>query len=306
MSTRFVDAVELHPVARAVRDAAVQGRRDEVVGQLRGLEAPERGYVMRAVAESHERLQLGPLDLESDDGRLLAVLFAHVACTKAWDERGGASAESTSKERFERFRQGLIVAEGVLIDVVARDPDLVDAWDLRIRTSMGLELGLSESRRRHRRLDALQPDHFPAHRDLLQVLSPRWFGDWDQQLGWARERAATSEDGSLGPALVALTHVEGWVEHGPDHLRRADVIDEVIESSQRSVMHPSFSSSYGGREVHAALALLFSVAERPVHADVHFRALGTQPVQTVWAYFDDPGATYEKYRRAAEAVGDRR
>lgn len=75
----------------------------------------------------------------------------------AWEARGSGRASTVSQEQFARFFALLEHAEQSLIEVCAREPEFVAAWNVRLVTSRGLQLGRSETRRRYQRLAAISP-----------------------------------------------------------------------------------------------------------------------------------------------------
>ena len=282
-----------YPESIRLADAVSAGDRDGVVAALAAIPAAgDRGCVQRLVAASCRRIDVETRDIGSPEGRSVAVLAAHGLVVQAWTARGTGSSDETSPGQFRRFRDLLVRAERILVNVVAADPGHADAWDLRIVTARGLGLGLGEIRRRHQRLVELAPTHLPAHQDMLVALCPRWFGTWPEAFEHAREVSAAAAPGSLGAALILIAHLEGWVEKGPDYLAQDAVVDEVVEAGRASVFHPDFVPVPGWREVHASFALFFSLVGMTGHAAAHFRELGDHHVEGPWSYLEDPPRQY--------------
>lgn len=302
----FVSAAELYPAVGAALELARSSQWDELVAALDRMSASERSATMRVVAGEEPRLPVPVSDLATPQGRVLTVLLAHCLVEQAWLARSSRQADQVTAGAWKTFRELLVRAERLLVETTARDRAQVDAWALRILTARGLQLGPAEARRRHAAVLSLVDEHQLADEQLLQMLCPKWFGDWPTVFEFARGRAATAAPGAFEHLLVVKAHLEGWVEKGPEYLKQQAVIDEVVAAAQASVWHPDCRRDLGWHSAHSNLALFFSMADMPDVAAGHFDALGDQPVEATWAYFDDPDGTYRLRREVARPTATKR
>jgi hypothetical protein len=230
---------------------------------------------------------------------LLADRYLHIG----WDIRSGARAQHVSRDRFDQFHAWLRRAEQLLIEVCAEHPSYAHAWTVRVVTARGLELGQSEARRRYDRLAAHHPHHYPAQTQLLQSLCPKWSGSWEAAHGFARECAAAAPDGSHSGALVALAHLEHWLElesmERAAYMRGLTVRDDLRFAAQVSVLHPAYRPGFHGIGAHSAFALAFSLGGHHDDAIPHFLELEDRASEFPWQYMSDPTAAFIKYRKAA-------
>jgi hypothetical protein len=204
-----------------------------------------------------------------------------------WSARGHALASDTSGDQFAAFREWLIRAEQLLTAVCADDPAYAPAWAARILTARGLEVGQSEAIRRYRQVDSLFPHHFPAQRDALIYLSPRWHGDNRTAHAFALKALQEAPDGSDSGSLIAFYHLERWMEAGRDEagaaiLAQPAVLDEIRDAAARSVLHPSHVPGPLGIQAQSAFALALWLAGERADAAVHLRALGGRASAFPW------------------------
>jgi hypothetical protein len=276
---------------------------------------PEFSEVADAMARrdwpaTEEALSALPADQESYALELLAdedgvetfledSVAAHPASARArtalaarwivlgWSARGHALASETSGDQFAAFREWLIRAEQLLTSVCADDPAYAPVWAARILTARGLEVGQSEAIRRYRQVDSLFPHHFPAQRDTLIYLSPRWHGDNRTAHAFALRALEEAPDGSDSGSLIAFYHLERWMEAGRGEagaaiLAQPAVLDEIRDAASRSVLHPSHVPSPLGIQAHSAFALALWLAGARAEAAVHLRALGGRASAFPW------------------------
>lgn len=112
------------------------------------------------------------LTADPDDTLAASMLGYHLIKT-GWAVRTTARAKYVSREKFAIFHDYLRKAEQILIDAAARDPADVSVWVNRLVSARGLQLGLSEVRRRYDRLAGYDPHHLPGQTQLLQSLCPK-------------------------------------------------------------------------------------------------------------------------------------
>jgi hypothetical protein len=269
----------------------------------------ERSFVVHAAREvAGSDHWLAELVASGTGSTLPSVLLAGRVITLAWQARTALRAEHVSREQFASFHDQLRRAERLLIDVTALEPQNAMAWNLRLITARGLELGQSEARRRYNRLAEHHPHHSQSQQQLLQQLCPKWGGSWDEMHAFARERMLAAPPGSLSAVLVVLGHLERWLDvdggaKGEAYLRQPQVYHEIVEAAQRSVLAPAFRARFGWVFAHNAFAMILSLRGDHAMAAVHFRALGNAASEFPWGYLGDESAAFKRYRKAALAKG---
>lgn len=233
----------------------------------------------------------------------LRTLQAHAMVIRAWEVRTHHHASYVAADQFERFAKHLQEAEQILIDVCAREPRASLPWCLRLMTARGLELGMSEARRRYDRLTEHHPRHFVGHAQLLQRLCPKWGGSWDEAFAFARKSAKDAPIGSNLPALVAQAHLEQWLETAKkdqrSYLNRVDVRSEVDEAAAASVLHADYQPGFDWVTAHTLFGILYALAGDVAAATPHFQALGEVVAEGAWGYLAEEAAPVSKIRAAA-------
>lgn len=234
--------------------------------------------------------------------RLARALWCWARIREGWEIRSSARAEEVSADQWSGFREALIEAEIVLVELSAKDPADGLVATARLNTARGLGLGLSEGERRYRRVAAHHHDAVTPQSLHLQFLAPKWYGDRDRMLVFARERLAEAPPGSSAGRLVAEAHREMWVseEDGgaaffADPARR----EELLSAADSSVWHPEYGG--GAFEVldHSMFAVAHVLAGRHADAARHFTALGNRAARAAWAYYRDPEKAYAEARASS-------
>jgi hypothetical protein len=231
---------------------------------------------VRSVADQH------PGDV------LPATVLAHVLTVIGWEVRSAKRAQYVSSEQFEQFHDHLRRAERLLVDVIARDPDMIVAWHLRLTTARGLQLGQSEARRRYDELSRRHPNHMPAQQQLLQQVCKKWGGSFEKAHAFGRECLTGAPAGSHSPVVVAEDVIEHWFDlNDPEttrYVQSSQVQAELREAADRSVFHPSFQRTPGWVRVMSTFACAFSLANLYPAAASCFRALGPYGHTAGWDY----------------------
>jgi hypothetical protein len=230
---------------------------------------------------------------------LLAERYVYIG----WDIRSGARAQHVSQDQFTQFHDWLRRAEQLLIGVCAEQPAYAPAWTARLMTARGLQLGQAEARRRYDRLSAHHPHHYRAQTQLLQQLCPKWSGSWDAAHGFARECATAAPDGANSGAMVALAHIEHWLDldsgERTAYMRGLPVRDDLRNAARVSVLHPGHRPDWNSIGAHSAFAFAFSVGGHFADAAPHFAFLGDRATEFPWQYLPDKKSAFLKFRKSA-------
>jgi hypothetical protein len=244
----------------------------------------------------------------SSEQLLARTMLASALIQIGWGIRTNSRAQYVSKDQFRQLHDYLRQAEQVLIDVIAHDPNNVAAWNERMVTARGLQLGLSEARRRYDHAARLAPHLVAPQKQMLQHLCPKWAGTLDQVHAFARECAFSAPPGSLNGQLVADGHLEHWAtlsgSEARAYLGSSAVQEEVTAAAYHSVLNSAFVPVFGWVVAHAYFALLQSAAGNPAAASVHFQAVGSFDISELWSqFFDDAQSTCARHRAAALPKG---
>jgi hypothetical protein len=309
-----IDPFDTLPELTPLRQAALSGGWPETEAFFAGLDSAEKQSFAAGVLTDLAGVEgyLERAATAAPEGPLARTLLAQRYINIGWDIRSGARAQHVSGSQFDQFHAWLRRAEMLLIEVCAEHPSYAPAWTARLMTARGLQLGQAEARRRYDRLAAHDPHHYPAQAQLLQQLCPKWGGSWDAAHGFARECAAAAPDGSHAGALVAVAHLEHWLEldglEGTAYVRGLPVRDDLSFAAQVSVLHKEYRPGFHGIGAHGAFAFAFSLGGHFTEALPHFLELDDRASEFPWNYAGDPQATYVKYRKSAleKAWGEQR
>jgi len=299
-----LDLTQSYPVLRQLRQDAVAGQYDAVAAQLEAFEehdgdAFSTGCEVVASTPGVEVHLTRRAERQPDD-LLGRTLLAHRQVVRGWEARSGYRAQHVSADQFRAFHDLLRTAEKMLIELCAIAPETAYPWQVRLMTARGLELGLSETRRRYDRLAEHHPHHSAGQRQLLQRLLPKWGGSWDEAFAFARTAAANAPGGSVAPALVAQVHYEQWLELGQDKGKKylASNLDELRAISDR-FLRPDFRPVFEGLYVHSLLGTVFALAGANDQAVAHFRHTGPAMDAGVWGYLAGSAAIVNRVRSRA-------
>ncbi|MFK8912690.1 hypothetical protein, partial [Streptomyces sp. YS-3] len=225
----------------------------------------------------------------------------------AWEARTSARAQHVSREQFEVFHDRLRTAEKMLYEVAEREPGWTSPWYGLLVTGRGLQVGEPAARRRFEAAVRRDPYHLGVHRQRLQQVCHKWGSSHEEMHAFARRAALAAPEGSLLGELVALAHLEHWLdlEDGEDtaYLRNPEVRTSLRDAAERSVLHPDFVPRLGSVQVNNSFAMAFSLVGDTASARACFEATGGYVTESPWHYLNhvDPTVPYRKYRAAAGA-----
>jgi hypothetical protein len=229
-----------------------------------------------------------------------ATALAMRYTTLGWTARTHSAANQVSSEQFSMFSRWLERSERMLVEVCAEHPRFAPAWAARITNARGLELGMSEARRRYTHLARLTEHSYPAQVQMLQFLLPKWFGTVEAATEFAQDAARAAPPGSDSGALIALLHIERWAQlgqrDGQAHLASPAVHAELVEAASRSVLHPEHRPGPVGVQTHGTFAMAFWLGGHPADAARHLGLIGRRASEFPWRYALDSAAQLEGVR----------
>lgn len=266
----------------------------------------ERTWVLGRVADVAGIEGWIPAVVEAEPDSALALLVSGARkVTWAWEARTGARAQHVSRQRFQSFHERLRDAEEDLYEVAEREPDWVAPWYFLQMSGRGLEVGQETSRRRFEAAAGRCPDHLGAHQQQLQQLCAKWGGSHETMHAFARTSMLTGARGGALGELVALAHLEHWLDldAGEDaaYIRRPDVVAELHEAADRSVRHPAHGRPRDWLSTYNTFAMAFSLAGEKKAAAELFDAVEGRVTEFPWQYIDgaNPEKAFRKWRDKA-------
>ncbi|MFI1176978.1 hypothetical protein [Streptomyces melanogenes] len=269
-------------------------------------ESEDRVGLLWAVAETAgvEKWIGRAVEAEPHSALPLLVAGARHVCW-GWEARTGARAQHVSREQFATFHDRLRTAEKWLYEVAEREPGWTSPWYALQATGRGLQVGRTTARRRFEAAVRRDPHHLGVHQQRLQQICRKWGGSHEEMHAFARQAALGAPAGSLLGQLVAIAHLEHWLDldSGEDaaYLRRPEVLKSLREAADRSVLHPEFVRRPGWVQVLNTFAMAFSLTGDKALARACFEATEGKASEFPWYYLDggDPIAAYRKHRTAA-------
>ncbi|WP_119729137.1 DUF4034 domain-containing protein [Thermomonospora amylolytica] len=219
----------------------------------------------------------------------------------AWEARGAASASQTSEEQFREFFKRLKMAENCLDEVVERDPGDVVAWSYLVTSARGRQVDRDEAERRFRGVVDSCPWHRRTHEQMLQYVCRKWFGSHEEMFAFARDTVAKMPDGSVLGELIAVAHIEMWLDlpsgEDEEYMRRPEVMAEINAAADRSVRHPAYRPRPGWPPVHNTFAMAFCLGGDLGSAAQQFQLLGDRVTDWPWQYLrSDAAGVYQAWR----------
>ncbi|MFI9001940.1 hypothetical protein [Streptomyces sp. NPDC053541] len=268
-------------------------------------ESADRTELLMAVADTAgvERW-IGRVVEAEPDAPLPKLVAGLRQVSWGWEARSALRARHVSREQFEVFHERLRTAETLLYEVAEREPSWVSPWYGLQMSGRGLEVGQVTARRRFEAAVRRDPHHPGVHRQQLQQVCAKWGGSHEEMHAFAREAAFGAPAGTPLGQLVALAHVEHWLdlESGPDaaYMGGPRVAEELHRAADHSYRHPDFAPRTGRLEILNTFAMAFSLAGERDAARECFEATGGRVTEFPWQYLDnDPVAAYRTQRSAA-------
>ena len=263
------------------------GRDHQVLGELAELDGVQ-DWIGRAVEEDKEH-------------RATALLISgtrHVSW--AWEARTRQLAVNVTQEQWRLFHERLEIAEEHLLEAAELRPEWATPWRRLLTSGRGMSLGLAVN---EARLDAAlrrDPLDLETHIEWVSQLQPRWSGEPGQALEFAREAFAGAPDGHRLGCVIAMAHIEDWVESDNKNcLVTPEIQDELLDAAERSILHRAHVRRPGWQEDFNIFAMALSLARQRVAMPRVFHELGGAYTPWPWRYMGQPEEMYARARRNA-------
>ncbi|MEV7367226.1 MULTISPECIES: hypothetical protein [Streptomyces] len=275
------------PAVKAALAPFDLGRDDQVLGELADLDGVQ-AWIGRAVEEDKEH-------------RATALLISGARHVNwGWEARTSALAVDVSQAQWRVFHERLRIAEEQLLEAAELQPEWVTPWRRLLTSGRGMSLGPAVN---ETRLDAAlrrDPLNLDAHIQWVSQLQPRWGGKPGEALAFAREAFAGAPDGHRLGCVIAMAHIEDWVESSRQNcLVTPEIQDELLEAAERSILHRAHVRRPGWQEDFNTFAMALSLASESIALPRVFRELGGAYTPWPWKYMSQPEKMYARARRNA-------
>jgi hypothetical protein len=264
------------------------GREQEVLGQLTEVDGLEE-WIVRAAEEDRNDTEL----------RATALLISgarHVSW--GWEARTSARAVDVSREQWQIFYERLRIAEEHLLEAAELRPDWVTPWRHLLTSGRGMSVDDSVKEARLAAGLRRDPLNLDLHLEWVSQLQPRWGGEPGQALEFAQKAFAGAPDGHRLGCVIAMAHIEDWVESDDrDCLQHPRIRAELREAAERSILHHAYQRRLGWQGDYNMFAMALSLAGSSTASNV-FRELEGAYTEWPWTFMADPQKAYARFRKA--------
>ncbi|GAA3493009.1 hypothetical protein GCM10019016_001070 [Streptomyces prasinosporus] len=263
------------------------GRDHQVLGELAVLDGVQ-DWIGRAVEEDKEH-------------RATALLISgarHIAW--GWEARTAARAVDVTQEQWRIFHERLRVAEEQLLEAAELRPEWVTPWRQLLTSGRGMSLGDAVNETRFDaglRRDPLDPE---IHTEWLAQLQPRWGGEPGRALAFARDAFARAPQGHPLGCVIAMAHIEDWVESDRGDCLEDDAIRaELRNAADHSILHPAYAYRPGWQHHFNIFAMALSLADERHTVRRVFGTLDGAYTTWPWTFFAEPEKQFARRQRRA-------
>jgi tetratricopeptide (TPR) repeat protein len=263
----------------------------------------DRGFIYEAAADWEKRPAfLDQWERDEPDSPVRLTVEGIYWVKAAWLARGSGWNAKDVGGFFAHLESSM----ASLQRAVEIDPNESAAWAWRIYTAKGLQWSPDDVRALYDRAASIAPGYRQPASMHLDYLAPKWHGDTDSYLRFAREATARAPRGSTLPVLIAEAHIEmatGWgrpgaTDKGPAHWSKPGVAEEVLAANRQCFTGHTECMDSARTRVFFAYALW--KCGRTTEAAEHLRIIGKS---TPWGPFQAPipilaKDTIKKARRA--------
>lgn len=264
------------------------GREQAVLGQLTDVDGVEE-WIGRAAEEAKDDKEL----------RATALLISgarHVAW--GWEARTSARAVDVGREQWQTFYERLRIAEEHLLEAAELRPDWVTPWRHLLTSGRGMSVDDSVQEARLAAGLRRDPLNLDIHLEWVSHLQPRWGGEPGQALEFARKAFAAAPDGHRLGCVIAMAHIEEWVEsEDRECLQQPRIRAELRAAAERSILHHAYERRLGWQGDYNTFAMALSLAGSSTASNV-FRELEGVITQWPWTFMADPEKAYARFRKA--------
>ena len=260
------------------------GRDHQVLAELADLDGVQ-DWIGRAVEEDKEH-------------RATALLISgtrHISW--GWEARTAERAVNVSQEQWRLFHERLHIAEEQLLEAAELRPEWVTPWRRLLTSGRGMSLGTAINETRRDAALRRDPLDLETHIEWVSQLQPRWGGEPGQALAFAREAFADAPDGHRLGCVIAMAHIEEWVESDhQDHLDTPRTQDELKEAADARSSTPTTSGARAGRRTSTSSPWPSPCPPRASWPRASSTSWTAPTPPWPWKYMAQPEKTYARFR----------
>ncbi|MYY82561.1 MULTISPECIES: hypothetical protein [unclassified Streptomyces] len=218
-----------------------------------------------------------------------------------WEARTTARAAHVTREQWQIFYERLRIAEEQLLEAAELRPEWVTPWRRLLTSGRGMSVGADVSVTRFHAALRRVPLDLEAHLEWLSQLQPRWAGEPGQALAFARDALAHTPQGHRLGCVIAMAHIEEWVESDRgDCLETPYIQAELRKAADHSILHPAYVRCLGWQQDFHIFAMALSLADERHTVRRVLQALDGAYTSWPWKYFSEPEKQFAAaHRRAA-------
>ncbi|MEV0096076.1 hypothetical protein [Streptomyces sp. NPDC050738] len=238
---------------------------------------------------------------EDKEHRATALLISGTRHIKwGWEARTSARASDVSRDQWRVFHERLHIAEEQLLEAAELRPDWATPWSQLLTSGRGMSLGSAVN---EARLDAAlrrDPLDLETHNSWVSQLQPRWGGEPGEALAFARAALARTPEGHRLGCVIAMAHIEEWVESEDENvLNSSQIRDELRNAAWHTILHARYERRPGWQHDFNMFAMALSLACDSTLAPRVFRELGGAYTSWPWTYMAGPEKAYARFRQRA-------
>ncbi|MFF2127904.1 hypothetical protein ACFVW1_21385 [Streptomyces olivochromogenes] len=263
------------------------GRDHQVLGELAELDGMQ-DWIGRVVEEDKEH-------------RATALLISgtrHIIW--GWEARTADRAVNVTQEQWRIFHERLHIAEEHLLEAAELRPEWITPWRRLLTSGRGMSLGPAVNETRRDAALRRDPLDLETHIEWVSYLQPRWSGEPGQALAFAREAFVGAPEGHRLGCVIAMAHIENWVESDNKNcLETPEIQDELLDAAEHSILHPAYERFPGWQEDFNTFAMAMSLASSHSALPRVFEQLQGAFTPWPWKYMAQPEKMYARARRNA-------
>ncbi|MFI9813794.1 DUF4034 domain-containing protein [Saccharothrix variisporea] len=235
-----------------------------------------------ATLAAHDDTWLQRWSQAQPDSRDLAVVHAHALVHVAWQARGTAGADQTSRQQFQDFHRLLLQAQAAARATAAAVPEDPTPWVTLVMLARGLSYDHEQFGQVWDELVARAPLHRMGHGQALQYWCKKWHGSHELMCDFATRAAAAS------PSLAALPLRAAYemMRDKPDAFR-SPMTREALDTLLPWLASVGADTLWLRNDRGWAI---YTLAEHKRHAEAvdQFRVLGARADGAPWSLFPKP------------------
>ncbi|MFB7558678.1 hypothetical protein [Streptomyces brevispora] len=263
------------------------GHDHQVLGQLADLDGVQ-DWIGRAVAEDEEH-------------RATALLISGARHINwGWEARTAERAVNVTQEQWRVFHERLHIAEEQLFEAAELRPEWVTPWRQLLTSGRGMSLGNAINETRRDAALRRDPLDLGVHGDWVAQLQPRWGGEPGQAMAFARDAFARAPQGHRLGCVIAIAHIEDWVETDRmDSLETPAIQVELRNAADHSILHPAYMRRPGWQQDFNTFAMALSLAGERHTVRRVFQALDGAYTGYPWTYLAHPEKQFARWQRSS-------